>query len=143
MNRNIGLETATQPARDAKGRFGPGNPGKPLGARHKSTQAALILLDGEGEALVRKAVDMALEGDTTALRLCLERISPPKRDAPVQFALPRLESARDATQAAATIIEAVATGELTPTEAARLMGLVWLRQRLEHPSWPPILPFAA
>ena len=59
---------------DENGRFARGNPGKPKGARHKATQAALMLLDGEAEALTRQAVELALAGDTTALRLCLERI---------------------------------------------------------------------
>jgi hypothetical protein len=62
--------------RNTDGTFGPGNPGKPKGTRHKATRAALALLDGEAEALTRQAVTMALEGDTTALRLCLERIAP-------------------------------------------------------------------
>jgi hypothetical protein len=30
-------------------------------------------LEGEAEALTRKAIDMALNGDVVALRLCLER----------------------------------------------------------------------
>jgi hypothetical protein len=116
--------TNRKSGRDTAGRFGPGNPGKPAGARHKATQAALALLDGEAGALTRKAVEMALEGDTTALRLCLERIAPPRRDAPVQFTLPRMETARDAARAAGAVLEAVAAGELTPTEGAHLMGLV-------------------
>jgi hypothetical protein len=116
--------TNRKSGRDTAGRFGPGNPGKPAGARHKATQAALALLDGEAGALTRKAVEMALEGDTTALRLCLERIAPPRRDAPVQFTLPRMETARDAAMAAGAVLEAVAAGELTPTEGAHLMGLV-------------------
>lgn len=110
--------------RNSDGTFGPGNPGKPRGARHKATQAALALLDGEATTITRKAVEMALEGDTTALRLCLERIAPPRRDAPVQFALPSMASALDAAQAAAAVLEAVAAGELTLTEGAHLMGLV-------------------
>jgi hypothetical protein len=40
--------------RDAKGHFSTGNPGKPQGARHKATQAALALLSGEAEGLTRK-----------------------------------------------------------------------------------------
>jgi hypothetical protein len=116
--------TNRKSGRDTAGRFGPGNPGKPVGARHKATQAALALLDGEAGALTRKAVEMALAGDTTALRLCLERIAPPRRDAPVEFALPRMESAKDAAQAAAAVLEAVAAGELTPTEGAHIMALV-------------------
>jgi hypothetical protein len=66
-NRKNGTTTG----RDASGRFTEGNPGRPRGARHKATQAALALLDGEAEALTRQAVTMALEGDATALRLCL------------------------------------------------------------------------
>ncbi len=49
-----------------------GNPaGKPKGARSAVTLAAEALLDGEAEALTRKAIDMALGGDATAMRLCL------------------------------------------------------------------------
>jgi hypothetical protein len=117
-------ETDRKNGRNTDGTFGPGNPGKPKGTRHKATRAALVLLEGEGEALTRKAVELALQGDTTALRLCLERIAPPRRDAPVAFALPPMKSARDAAQAAAAIVEAVAAGDLTPTEGAHVMGLV-------------------
>lgn len=98
--------------RNTDGTFAPGNPGKPKGARHRATQAALALLEGEAEALTRKAVETALAGDTAALRLCLERIAPPRRDAPVQFDLPRMETARDAATAAGAVLEAVAEGDL-------------------------------
>ena len=110
--------------RNTDGTFGTGNPGKPKGTRHKATQAALALLDGEAEALTRQAVTLALGGDTTALRLCLERIAPPRRDAPVTFDLPPMETARDAAKAAGAVLGAVAEGELTPGEGAALMALV-------------------
>ena len=90
----------------------------------RPTQAVLALLEGEAEALSRKAVEMALEGDTTALRLCLERIAPPRKDAPVQFDLPAMQSAADAAKAAAAVVAGVADGELTPVEGAHLMALV-------------------
>ena len=67
---------------------------------------------------------MALGGDATALRLCLERIAPPRRDAPVTFDLPPMETARDAAKAAGAVLGAVAEGELTPGEGASLMALV-------------------
>ena len=60
-----------------------------MGARHKATVAAEALLDGEAEALTRKAVEMALAGDGTALRLCLDRIIPPRRERPVRFTAQR------------------------------------------------------
>ena len=116
--------TDRKSGRNTDGTFGPGNPGKPKGTRHKATVAALALLDGEAEALTRQAVTMALEGDGAALRLCLERIAPPRRDAPVTFDLPRMETARDAATAAGAVLEAVALGDLTPTEGAHIMALV-------------------
>lgn len=110
--------------RNSDGTFAAGNSGKPRGTRHKTTVAILSLLDGQAEALSRKAIDLALEGDTVALRLCLERIAPPRKDAPVQFDLPPMESAADAAKAASSVLSAVSMGELTPAEGAHVMGLI-------------------
>ena len=121
MARKNGTTTA---GRDEAGRFTTGNPGRRPGARHKTTQAVMSLLEGEAEALTRRAVDAAMDGDTTALRLCLERIAPPRKDAPVTFSLPVMERASDAAKAAASVLAAVADGELTPTEGAHVMALI-------------------
>ena len=110
--------------RNADGTFSAGNAGKPRGTRHKATQAVLGLLEGQAEALTQRAVQLALAGDSTALRLCLERLAPPRKDAPVTFALPSMSTASDAAQAAGAVLEAVSMGELTPTEGAQVMGLV-------------------
>lgn len=115
--------------RDAKGRFASGNPGRPPGARHKSTVAMEALLDGEAEALTRKVVELALEGDTTALRLCLERLSPPRKDTPIRFELPEVATPRDVVAASSAILEAVATGELTPSEAQAVGALLQAHSR--------------
>jgi hypothetical protein len=112
-------------AASTRGRpFPAGNPGRQKGTRNKANLAAEALLDGEVEALTRKAVDMALAGDTTALRLCLERIAPPRKDRPVPFTLPKMECADDAVVAGAALLAAVAAGELTPMEANELGRLV-------------------
>jgi hypothetical protein len=97
-----------------------GNPaGKPRGCRHKATRAAQALLEGEVEALTRKAVQKALEGDTAALRLCLERICPPMKESPIRAALklPATITAENAPQVFATILKAVASGGLCPAKA--------------------------
>src|SRR3954452_14408958 len=102
-----------------------GNPnGRPQGSRHKTTLAIDALLDGEAENLTRKAVEMALGGDTVAMRLCLDRLATLRRDRPVPFALPKLDTAEDAKAAAAAILQAVADGDLTPGEAAELSKLL-------------------
>jgi hypothetical protein len=116
--------TDRKSGRNTDGTFATGNPGKPKGTRHKATQAALALLDGEAEALTRKAVELALAGDGAALRLCLERIAPPRRDAPVSFDLTPMQSAADAAKAAGAVLDAVAMGDLTPQEGAHIMALV-------------------
>jgi hypothetical protein len=73
-----------------------GNPlGRPKGSRNKTTVAVEALLEGDAEGIARKAVEKALEGDMAALRLCLERLLPPRRDRPVTFELPNIENVND------------------------------------------------
>ena len=72
----------------------------------------------------RVAIDKALKGDMTALRLCLERILPAAKDTPIQFELPPITTAREAAIGAATVLAAVASGDITPTEGATVMGLL-------------------
>jgi hypothetical protein len=102
-----------------------GNPaGRPTGARNKTTLAVQALLDGQHKALTQAAVTKALEGDTTALRLCLDRIAPPRKDSPVTFDLPPIRTAADAVAASSALLAAVAGGEVTPDEAGRVMALL-------------------
>ena len=65
-----------------------------MGARNRATLAMEALLDGEAEAITRKAVELAKAGDGPALRLCMERIMPARRDRPISFRLPHLEKGR-------------------------------------------------
>jgi hypothetical protein len=104
--------------------FQPGNGGKPKGARHRATVAAEALLDGEAEALTRKAIDLAKGGDTIALRLCLERILPSRRDRPVSFAMAKIQSANDAALALSAVVGAISSGEVSPREASEIAGLI-------------------
>jgi hypothetical protein len=102
-----------------------GNPyGRPKGARNRATIAAETLLDGEADTLTRKAIDLAKQGDTAALRLCIERILPARKDRPVSFGMPRIETVSDSVKAVAAIASAVADGELSPMEAAELIKVV-------------------
>lgn len=120
-NRNNGT---VADGRNPDGTFAQGNPGRPKGTRLKVTRAVEELLDGDAEKLSRKAVEMALDGDVTALRLCLERIAPVRKDTPVQFDLPAMETAQEASTAASAVLTAVSEGDITPLEGATLMGLV-------------------
>ena len=109
--------------RNTAGQFSTGNFGRPKGSRNKATIAIESLLQGQAEALTQTAVKKALEGDSMALRLCMERIAPAPKDQPVSFSLPKMHNALDASEAA-RVLTAVSEGELTPIEATRVMGLI-------------------
>ena len=120
-NRKYGANTDE---RNSDGTFTSANPGKPKGSRHRVTKAVEALLEGQSEALTQAAIDKALEGDTTAMRLCLDRIAPARKDAPVKFELPPISNAQDAATAAASVLGEVAAGSVTPLEGATVMGLL-------------------
>jgi Family of unknown function (DUF5681) len=119
--------SAEQSAQKQRGRpFAPGqsgNPnGRPKGARNRVTRAVEALIDGQGEALGAKAVERALQGDSTMLRALLSTLVPPRRERTVEFELPKIESAADAREASSAVIAACAAGELSPHEPARSWG---------------------
>jgi hypothetical protein len=118
-------DTPRKNATKTRGRpFKPGNVGRPKGARNRATLAAEALLDGEAEALTRKAVELALGGDTVALKICLDRILAPRRERFVALSLPNLRSPGDAGEVSAAILDAVTGGLITLGEGNELVGLV-------------------
>jgi hypothetical protein len=107
-----------------------GNPdGKPKGTRHRATQAIEALLEGEQQAIGRKLVERAIEGDPTALRLAVERLAPARRGRPVRFDLPPLEAAADLPMALGAVIAAVSVGALTPEEGLSLAQIIETRRK--------------
>ena len=128
----------TRPAKTAKKQRGKpfkkgqsGNPrGRSQGSRNRATLAIEVMLDGEAERLTRKAVELAVEGDTTALRLCLERLCPPRKDRPVFFDLPAMKIPADAVAAMSALLAAVAQGEVTPGEAQTIAAVIEAQRRV-------------
>jgi hypothetical protein len=102
-----------------------GNPkGRPQGSRNKATLALEALLEGEGEAITRKAVDMALQGEIAAIRLCMDRLVPVRKDAPVPFDMPSMTNASDSAAAMSGLLQALAKGDITPGEASSVAGVI-------------------
>jgi hypothetical protein len=97
--------------------FAPGNAGRPRGSRNRTTLAAEDLLDSEAEKLTRKAIDLALAGDVLALRLCLERLLPPRRERRVALDLSVLRSGADVPAGISLIVAALAAGKISLPEA--------------------------
>lgn len=108
-----------------------GNPrGREPGSRNRATLAMQALLDGEAEALTRKCVELALDGDTTALKLAMDRLLPPRRTRTIELPLPALKSSADVSKALATTIGAVASGSITPDEASAIAGLLEAKRKV-------------
>ncbi len=101
-----------------------GNPaGRPRGARNKRTILAEKLFDDAAEPLTRALIELAQQGHPAALRLAMDRICP-TRDRPVAFELPAIASADDAVGAMASIVQGLASGDITPSEAGKLARVV-------------------
>ena len=72
---------------DDKRRLNKGNPilqkgvvlnpkGRPVGSVNKFTALSRELMSAKGPEIVKKVIDMALEGDRTCLKICMDRILP-------------------------------------------------------------------
>jgi hypothetical protein len=67
---------------------------------------------------------MALEGDVQAMRLCLDRIAPPRRGGLVRLALPEVTTPAGVGAAVAEVVAQVAAGRISVDEAAALGSLL-------------------
>ena len=109
------------PKKRANGRWAKGtsgNPaGRPAGSRNKSTLFLEELLSDQGEALIQKAIALALKGDTRALSICWDRLLPPRKERLVELPLPNITDAKSASAAMTSVVAAVAEGRITPGEA--------------------------
>ena len=102
-----------------------GNPaGRPRGSRNKSTIALRNRLLERVNAIMDKAMEKAEEGNIAAMRLCIDRVLPACKDAPIECELPPLEKPADSVAATAELMAAVAVGDITPSEAAHLAKLI-------------------
>ena len=138
--KTVVAEAQPTPGRGRDGRFPPkssGNPaGRPKGSRNKTTLAAQALLDGEAEALTRKAIELAMSGDPVALRLCLERILPRREDRLVELSLAKPETTAEVASGLATVIHAVGAGMLTPSEGEKIARILETQGRLLEKAKP-------
>jgi hypothetical protein len=107
--------------------FQKGNAGRRLGSRNRTTVVAEALLRNEEIELVRKAIEMAKAGDAQMLKFLLDRILPKERS--VRVDLPPIDHASDAVDALRAIIDAVATGQIAPTEGSAIATLISMYAR--------------
>jgi hypothetical protein len=75
-------------------------------------------------------VELALGGDTTALKLCLDRVVPRRKSRAVTLDLPRIDRAEDLGEAIGRVIQEAAGGRLLLDEAAALIGMMEARRKV-------------
>ena len=106
------------------GRWKTGESGNPKGRPKGSGQVAQLRagIAAQVPALLDKLMRQALEGDTSAARLLLERaIAPLKaQEAPQALALPD----GTLTDQGRAVLRSVASGELAPGQGAALLGAI-------------------
>ena len=104
-----------------------GNPkGRPRGSLNRTTLALRAIMADQAEAVLQVLIDQAMTGDVTAARAILERLVPVARETPVDagaVALPEL-SAATLPAAVAAVVQAVASGSLTPGQGEKLVGML-------------------
>jgi hypothetical protein len=105
-----------------------GNPaGKPRGAKDRRTELRALLVPHAHE-LIDKVVALAKSGDTTALRILIDRLIPPikARDESVTVA----DLAGSVVNQGMTVLKALAAGEITPEQAATMISVVATQARI-------------
>ena len=109
--------------RDKSGKFKPGasgnSKGRPKG--HGTAGKFRKQLETHADALIAKTVELALEGDTTALRICMDKILPSLKAtaAPVQFTV---NTNNNLTELGEGIIQAVGQGDLPPDYGVQMLN---------------------
>lgn len=94
-----------------------GNPsGRPKGSKNKSTLLAEKIIENDLEAVCKKAVSEAKKGNIQAIKIILERVLPPKKDRPINIAIPDIKTSADILESINSLTQAVANGEITPSE---------------------------
>jgi len=102
-----------------------GNPdGRPRGSKNKLAQLGQKLLENGAEEIVTAIIEKAKAGDSTAQRLCMERIMPPMRSSVIQIDLPKLETPQDILKGYDALIDALDRGDLTLEELNHLSDVL-------------------
>ena len=113
--------------------FEPGNTfgrGRPKGSRNKPKLQGQDLVEQYAEAILRKGIHLALQGNASALRQMTQRIIPYGRDARVRISLPPIRKMEDIEPAAEKLMRAIRRGEITPQEGETMMRILESRSRM-------------
>jgi hypothetical protein len=113
--------------------FQPGNQygrGRPPGSRNKIGSVVQEALESHAETLMKKCVMLALQGNLTAMKLCIERLVPAPRQRVIKFKLPAIKTITDLTVASEAVVRGATRGQLTPSEGQSFTAMLDDRRRM-------------
>jgi hypothetical protein len=113
--------------------FEPGNKlgqGRPKGSRNKARNPAQLLLDQHAEAITRVCIIAAMKGNLKALQLCMERITPPRRDPAVQIRLGPTNTVSEVAAASQRVVRGIGLGKITPAEGEKITNVLENRRKV-------------
>lgn len=74
--------------------------------------------------ICQKLIEEAITSNMQAIKLVLDRVLPPKRNRAIDVNRPKLQTIDDAVNAISIIIDAVGSGEITPSEGEAISRVV-------------------
>lgn len=113
--------------------FEPGNQlgrGRPRGSRNKRSLIAKQLLDQHSEAIIHKALIMALQGDGPLLRALLSYILPRPKDLPCKIGPLPMATMEELSQTFDATLKRVASGQITPSQSGEILDWIEARRRV-------------
>jgi hypothetical protein len=102
--------------------------GRRPGSRNKRTLFA-ELMQGHGEAIIKQCQILAMKGDPTALKLCIERLVAPCKSSTSRFRLPPLLTVSDLVKALPRVMQEVARGRLSAQEGKAIACMLDSQRR--------------
>lgn len=102
--------------------------GRPRGSRNQRT-IFTEAMENHGEAIIKQCQVLALKGDATALRLCVERLIPVTRPWNNRFTMPAVKTAADLGGAWQSVLKQVARGNISPQEGEAVASMLENRRR--------------
>jgi hypothetical protein len=107
--------------------FKPGQSGNPT-CRPKGVKDRRVALHDKllphADQLIEMATTFAKSGDMTAMKIVMDRIIPPLRDEPIHVSTPNIESVEDCVRAQAAVVNALAAGEILPSDGQVMSALI-------------------
>jgi hypothetical protein len=132
MTKTRNAQTPKRKASNGRWRKGAsGNPsGRPAGSRNRKTLLLEQMLDGQAEKIIAKAMELANEGNIPAVRMCLDRILPARKERTVSLELGPITNAEEASKQLQCVTAAIAEGSITPAEGESITNVVMSHIRI-------------